>query len=159
MTPHIRKHEPGDVGWIISMHGKIYAEEFQFDSSFEVHIASKIVEFFRQSEPFNSVWISEVNGERAGSIAVSRLSDRKAFINFLLVMDQFRGHGIAQSLMDVVVDHAKTRGVSVLRLETYSILESARNLYRRMGFNIVEAKAGLNRFGRSFDQEFWEKPL
>ncbi len=141
------------------MHGELYTREFGFDESFEIHIAAKVVELIHRDDPFNAVWIAEVDGERAGSIAVSRLPDQKAFINFVLVLHRFRGRGVARSLMDIVAEHARAREIDVLRLETYDILEGARSLYRRMGFEIVDAKAGSRRFGRSFGQEFWEKRL
>ena len=141
------------------MHGELYTREFGFDESFEVHIAAKVVELLRRDEPFDSIWIAEVDGERAGSIAVSSLPGQKAFINFVLVMDRFRGRGVARSLMDVVAEHARAHEIEVLRLETYDILEGARRLYRKMGFEIVDAKTEFRRFGRSFGQEFWEKRL
>jgi hypothetical protein len=31
----IRKAKPGDLGWVISMHGITYSQEFQFDLNFE----------------------------------------------------------------------------------------------------------------------------
>lgn len=39
----IREIAPGDLGWIISQHGSIYAAEFGFDSDFELNIARKAV--------------------------------------------------------------------------------------------------------------------
>ena len=141
------------------MHGELYAREFGFDESFELHIAAKMLEFLRRDDPFDALWIAEIDGERAGSIAVSRLPDHKAFINFVLVLNRFRGRGVARSLMELVSDHARKHEIGVLRLETYDILESARNLYRNMGFGLVHANSGLQRFGRSFEQEFWEKTL
>jgi len=67
----IRKAKPGDLGWVISMHGIIYSQEFQFDLNFELNIASKVVAFFEKAVAFDCLWIKEINGERAGSIAVS----------------------------------------------------------------------------------------
>jgi GNAT superfamily N-acetyltransferase len=122
----IRHPQPGDIGWIISMHGKIYSAEFGFDPRFEIHIAAKMVDFFNKVDSFNSIWVSEVEGERASSIAVSKLPDGKGFVNFVLVTQQFRGHGIARSLMEAAIEHARKNAVATLRLETYSVKAPAK---------------------------------
>lgn len=159
MIGTIRKLKPGDLGWIISMHGMIYSQEFQFDASFEVHIASKIVGFVEKAGAFDTFWIHEIDGERAGSIAVSRVSDQVAFINFVLVLSKFRGQGVAQELMNEAIRHARKHGMSVMRLETYSCLQNARRLYKKLGFNLNEPTNKVKKFGQSFNQEFWELRL
>jgi hypothetical protein len=67
MKPTIRTHRSGDLGWIISKHGEIYSDEFGFDPNFETHIAAKIVSFIETSDAFNSLWLCELEGRRAGS--------------------------------------------------------------------------------------------
>jgi ribosomal protein S18 acetylase RimI-like enzyme len=155
----IRKPKPGDLGWVISMHGITYSKEFQFDSNFELNIASKIIAFFDKAAAFERLWIKEIQGERAGSIAVSQISDQVAFINFLLVLSQFRGQGIAEELLDTAIHHAKEHKFSVIRLETYSCLKNARKLYKKVGFNMAKTTKDIEKFGQSFDQEFWELQL
>ena len=159
MTGTIRKLKPGDLGWIISRHGEIYTQEFQFDAIFEVHIAAKIVDFFKKAMAFDTFWIKEIEGQRAGSIAVSKISDQVAFINFVLVSSQFRGQGVAQDLMHKAIRHARAQGMSIIRLETYSCLQNARRLYKKLGFNLSEPPNKVKKFGQSFDQEFWELRL
>ncbi|MDN5205511.1 GNAT family N-acetyltransferase [Fulvivirgaceae bacterium BMA10] len=153
----IRKHNPGDIGWIIGKHGEIYTNEFNFDPGFEIHIANKFIDFFK--DPFNTVWIAEVNGERAGSIAVSKKSDKKAFVNFVLVLNKHRGHKIAQKLFEVVIRHCRDHQFELLELETYNCLESARRLYDKIGFKITEVNKDMELFGLTIDQEFWEMSL
>lgn len=159
MSGIIRKLKPGDLGWIISMHGIIYSQEFQFDLNFETSIASKIVSFYEKAVAFDRLWIKEINGERAGSIAVSAISDHMAFINFLLILTRFRGQGIAHELMNKAIHHAREHKFSILRLETYSCLKNARKLYKKIGFKMTKSTKDIERFGQSFDQEFWELQL
>lgn len=156
----IRTHTPGDIGWIISRHGEIYTREFDFDPDFEIHIANKFVHFFRKEKPvFDTVWIARIDKERVGSIAVSKKFEKKAFINFVLVSDNHRGHGIASKLFDTVIQHCKNYHSEVLELETYDCLKSARNLYHKLGFNITVVNKDVALFGQSLDQEFWQKKL
>ena len=43
---HIRTTlKPGDIGNIIVLHGKIYAQEFGYDGSFEGYVADSLAEF------------------------------------------------------------------------------------------------------------------
>jgi GNAT superfamily N-acetyltransferase len=159
MKPTIRTHRSGDLGWIISKHGEIYSDEFGFDPNFEIHIAAKIVSFIEKSDAFNSLWLCELEGQRAGSIAISQLSDGKAFLNFVLVPKEFRGHGVARALMATALDHARKSNISIVRLETYNVLQSARALYKDLGFQLVQTQTGLTLFGQKLDQEFWELVL
>ena len=81
------------------MHGLIYAREFGFDAQFEIGIARKAAIIAGSDDPFDCIWIKEVDAQRAGSIAVSRMEDGAAFINFVLVLDESRGRGIALELI------------------------------------------------------------
>ncbi|GAB3550376.1 GNAT family N-acetyltransferase [Noviherbaspirillum agri] len=155
----LRNPIPGDIGWLISLHGKLYAEQFHFDSSFERDIAKKVVEFLEKQNPFNNIWLATINNEPIGSIAVSLKPDQSAFINFLLVKAEYRGRGISRILMDKVMAHCKAHGIGLLRLETYSCLEAARKLYKQYGFSLSTKNEAVQKYGQSFDQEFWERKL
>ena len=159
MDINFRTHKPGDVGWIIAKHGEIYTSEFNFDPSFEVHIANKMVDFFHQNDPFDTIWIAEAEGDRAGSIAISRVSEQQSFINFLLVMNQYRGQKIAQRLFEKVIQHSRDHQFIEIGLETYSCLTGARKLYQQQGFEIVKINPDQTKFGQTFDQEFWQLQL
>ncbi|BAL25658.1 GNAT family N-acetyltransferase [Azoarcus sp. KH32C] len=155
----LRNPIPGDIGWLISMHGRIYAEQFEFDSNFERDIAKKVMAFLEKQDPFNMLWVAAVNNEPIGSIAVSLRPDQTAFINFLLVETEYRGCGVAKTLMDRVVSHCKDHGIRLLCLETYSCLKAARELYRKYGFTLSTKNVAVKMYGQSFDQEFWQKVL
>jgi ribosomal protein S18 acetylase RimI-like enzyme len=155
----LRNPVPGDIGWLISTHGRLYAEEFGLDGDFERDIAKKVLAFLEKPDPFNMIWFATVDGTRIGSIAVSLKPDQTAFINFLLVMTEFRGYGVARMLLDEVISHARDHGVGSISLETYSCLESARKLYARYGFGIATKNVAVSKYGKSFDQEFWSKDL
>ena len=147
--------EPGDLGWMISMHGVIYSREFHFDSNFEVDIARKAIALCDKKDGFSEIWIKKVAGENAGSIAVSNIAEGVAFINFVLVLERYRGQGIAGELMRHALDYAKTQGCHQVKLETYSSLTNARKLYATLGFRISGPVKQLEKYGQTFEQEFW----
>lgn len=138
------------------MHGLIYAREFNFNAEFEVGIAKKAALICGSEDPFNNIWIKEVDGQRAGSIAVSKMDDGAAFINFVLVLDEYRGLGIAMELMQHLMAHVRDFGISTIRLETYTCLVHARIMYESLGFSIASSDKNCVRFGQTLTQEYWE---
>ena len=41
----LREHRPGDMGWVTSAHGALYAQEYRWDISFEALVAKIAAEF------------------------------------------------------------------------------------------------------------------
>lgn len=155
----IRSAGAGDPEWVVAAHGRIYGNEFGFDEEFERDIAAKMDTLLAKDDPFKRLWIAEICGARAGSIAISRIADDTAFLNFVLVDPECRGRGIAAAMMDRAIAHARQGGLAAIRLETYSVLKDARALYAGRGFRIVETTPGISKYGRTFDREFWLKLL
>lgn len=155
----IRLANDEDPAWVVARHGAIYAEEFGFTRDFEADIAAKLKAFLGRDDPLRRLWIAEVAGKRAGSIAISKVSGDIAFLNFVLVEPAFRGKGIARLLMDNALDHARGHDVPFVRLETYSCLEDARRLYAACGFTTETITPGIEKYGHRFDGEFWVKAI
>ena len=155
----IKLKGPGDLGWIISMHGSVYSREFNFNSIFELDIARKAISLCEKDDGFTKIWIKEVDNKNAGSIAISEIDKDIAFINFLLVLEEYRGKGIAQILIKHAIEYGKSNGYKFIRLETYSCLKSARKIYDGLGFKISEKVKKVEKYGQKFDQEFWQLSL
>jgi ribosomal protein S18 acetylase RimI-like enzyme len=155
----IRAGKPGDLGWIISTHGSMYAREFGFNGEFEIDIARKTVSICEKKDSFSRLWIKEFDGEKVGSIAISTCSEKTAFLNFLIVLEDHRGKGIAGELMSHAISYAQTNGYESVRLETYSCLETARKLYANLGFKRLAPVETVRKYGQTFDREFWELDL
>lgn len=158
-TGQVKPFSPGDIGWIISQHGLLYAREFHFDVHFEIDISRKAVSLFDKDDPFTRIWLKEIDSKRAGSVAISKVDERVAFINFLLVLPAYRKKGIAKELMHFAIQHAETGGFEKVRLETYSCLTNGRKLYADLGFRIADPVRKLSKYGQIFHQEFWELTL
>jgi DNA-binding MarR family transcriptional regulator/GNAT superfamily N-acetyltransferase len=157
----IRSHRAGDIGWMISRHGALYAAEYQWDATFEA-LAAKIAGAFL--EHFDSscehCWIAERDGVNVGSVFVVKHPDRPgvAKLRMLLVEPSARGLGIGRRLVDECLNFARTHAYHTMSLWTNSILHSARKIYVDAGFQLVH-EAPHRSFGADLVEQVWERAL
>jgi putative acetyltransferase len=90
-----------------------------------------------------TVWSAHVEGRVAAIGALKRLDDARGEIKSMRTHPDFLRQGLAAALLEVIIDHARGEGVTVLSLETGSgpAFEPALALYRRRGFVNGEAFA------------------
>ena len=128
----LRPHRPGDMGWVTSAHGALYAREYGWDISFEALVAKITAEFIENFNPAREhCWIAELDGEPVGSVFVVRKTDEIAKLRLLIVDPQARGLGLGKRLVDECLRFAKDAGYSSMTLWTQSILTAARGIYQR----------------------------
>ncbi|MEQ8954276.1 MAG: GNAT family N-acetyltransferase, partial [Gammaproteobacteria bacterium] len=155
----IREFQAGDMGWVICQHGEIYSNEFGFKEYFERDIVGKAQALYLNQDEFTRFWLYLHEGERAGSIIISRQAPDVAFINFVIVHPDHRSRGIARELMNAVLAHARDYKFPRVRLETFDCLKNARKLYADLGFAVVESTSEYERYGVVVQREFWELAL
>jgi predicted N-acetyltransferase YhbS len=159
-TPYLlRPHRPGDIGWIIHRHGVVYAEEFDFDETFEALVAEILVQFIRQHDPKREcLWIAEQGGERIGSIMIVDAGDQVAQLRLLLVEPKARGQTVGMRLVDECIKFSRRNHYRKIKLWTQSNLLQARHLYAKAGFEKV-SESSHKSFGQDLIAEFWELTL
>ncbi|EAL87236.1 hypothetical protein KXW98_009503 [Aspergillus fumigatus] len=161
----IRTHQPADIEWIISRHGTLYAEEYNFNDKF-VALVSKIASDFQQNHDPTSerCWIAERTGkttnEPVGCIMLVKDVDSPdtARLRLLLVDPSARGTGVGRSLIKQCIEFAREVGYRRVVLWTQSILGSARRLYKAEGFRLVKEEEHEG-FGMALVGELWELEL
>lgn len=155
----LRQHRPGDIGWMVEAHGRLYAEEYGWDSSFEALAAEVGAEFLRKFDPkFERAWIAEVDGEPMGCVFLIRKSAKVARLRVLIVDPRARGLGIGKMLVDECIRFARLKGYAKITLWTNSVLTAARAIYEKAGFKLVASEAH-NSFGKRLVGETWELAL
>jgi DNA-binding MarR family transcriptional regulator/GNAT superfamily N-acetyltransferase len=155
----LRDPRPGDLGWVVQMHGELYAREYGFSSEFEALVAEIAAKYIRDFDPAREKgWIAEVDGERAGSVFVVRQSATVAKLRLLILRPEARGLGLGGRLVDECIEFARARGYRRMVLWTQSILTAARALYESRGF-VLKASEPHPAFGQELVAETWELRL
>jgi DNA-binding MarR family transcriptional regulator/GNAT superfamily N-acetyltransferase len=160
----LRPHQPGDMGWVTSAHGAIYAQEYGWDITFEALVAKITAEFIENFDQRRErCWIAELDGERVGSVFVVAKSDEIAKLRLLILDKRARGLGLGRRLVEECLRFAKTAGYSSMTLWTQSILTAARGIYERAGFRLVAQEPhhsfGVDLIGETWDIKLREREL
>lgn len=135
----IRSHRPGDIGWVISVHGAYYAHVHGFNENFEALVARICSDFISSHDPKTEhCWIAEVNGKRAGSIFLVRQNETTAKLRLLYVDETARGLGLGKKLVDECLSFARRARYERVELWTNAVLTTARHIYEQAGFHLID---------------------
>ena len=130
--------KPGDIGYIIYLHGALYAQEYELDQTFEGDVAIKMGEFAKTYDPNKDYFaVAELNGQIVGSIVINGLSDEIALLRWFLVHPDARGRGLGHQLIDNALAFCRERGFKKVRLWTIGELKAAAHLYKEAGFVVT----------------------
>ena len=155
----LRRHQPGDIGWIIHRQGRLYAEEYGWDETYEALVAEILAAFIKNFDAKRErAWIAEVEGEIVGSVFLVRQDDAVAKLRLLYVEPKARGLGIGARLVDEVIAFARLKGYRTLTLWTNDILAAARRIYEAAGFRLV-SQGRHSSFGKDLVGQTWELTL
>ena len=151
--------QPGDLGWVVQRHGAVYADEYGWGRGFEGLVAKIVTDFHEGFKPGREdAWIAEVDGARVGCVFCFEKDEQTAQLRILLVERWARGWGIGSGLVDRCLEFARTAGYSKMMLWTNSVLNEARQIYVRRGFELVEEETH-DTFGVELVGQSWELDL
>ncbi|AGM10566.1 helix-turn-helix domain-containing GNAT family N-acetyltransferase [Amycolatopsis keratiniphila] len=156
----LRPPRPGDFGWVVHRHGALYSREYGWDERFEALVARVVAEYVdRRGDPRQAGWIAELDGERVGSIFCMPAEDGvTAKLRMLLLEPAARGRGVGKRLVTECVEFARAAGYPAMELWTVSLLEAARAIYRKAGFQLVSEET-ITGFGYELTGQTWRLEL
>lgn len=166
-TVVLRPHRPGDIGWVVSRHGALYAQEYGWNLEFEGLVAQIAGEFLLHFDAAREAcWIAERDGTKLGCVFLVQARDEQtgepergmAQLRLLIVEPSARGLGLGARLAAECERFAREAGYQRIRLWTQSSLLAARAIYRKAGYRLVATKPHHS-FGVDLMGENWELAL
>lgn len=155
----LRSHQPGDMGWIIYLHGTLYAREYGWDERFEALVAEIAAKFIQNFDPKRErCWIAERDGAVVGSVFLVKQSEEVAKLRLLIVDPAARGLGIGNRLVAECIGFARQAGYRTITLWTQQELRAAQHIYEKSGFRLVR-EAPHCQFGIPMVGQIWESTL
>jgi peptidyl-dipeptidase Dcp len=150
--------QPGDLGFIIYMHGALYKKEYDYGMQFETYVAKGLCEFYEKyNTERNRVWLCEHENRIIGSLL---LMDRgkAAQLRYFLIEPEFRGIGLGSKLMALYMDFLRGCDYRGSYLWTTHELGTAAFLYQRVGFKLTEEKESTA-FGKPLREQRYDLVL
>lgn len=148
--------KPGDLGFVVHRHGKIYGDEYGYGVSFETYVASGIYEFYKAYDPQRDrVWICEHNGSMIGFLLLMHRENNAAQLRYFYLESAYRGIGLGKKLMSLYMDFLGKCGYTSSYLLTTHELGSAASLYVRHGFKLSEERES-DSFGKPVREQRYD---
>lgn len=88
----------------------------------------------KYAEPEGVMFLAKVNALPAGCIALWKLEEGVCEMKRLFVKPAFQGLGLGKMLANKLMEEAKAKGYTKMKLDTLKRLESANFLYALLGF-------------------------
>jgi DNA-binding MarR family transcriptional regulator/GNAT superfamily N-acetyltransferase len=163
----LRAQRPGDIGWVVSRHGALYAQEYAWTMAFEAMVARIAADFVERFDPAREAcWIAERDGINVGSVFLVQARDEtshapidgSAQLRMLLVEPSARGLGIGEQLVTQCERFAREKGYRRIVLWTNRNLVAARHIYTKAGYRLTHSEAHHS-FGHDLVGETWEMTL
>jgi GNAT superfamily N-acetyltransferase len=149
---------PGDLGYVIYLHGALYGREYGYGIQFESYVAKGLCEFYEKYDPKrNRVWVCEHHHQIIGFLL---LMDRgnAAQLRYFLIEPEYRGIGLGSKLLNLYMDFLRECGYQESYLWTTHELFTAAVLYKRLGFELAEEKES-DAFGKPLREQRYDLRL
>ncbi len=137
----IRQATETDIDVLLSFEKNIVADERLFDSTLkegEIHYYN-LIELIRSDDA--KVLVAVINKEIVGSGYAKILLAKEyedcneyAYLGFMYVKPDFRGNGINKRILNKLIEWARKRNISEVRLQVYDENVIAKNAYLKFGF-------------------------
>ncbi|SFE90662.1 transcriptional regulator, MarR family with acetyltransferase activity [Chitinophaga sp. CF118] len=154
-----RQLQPGDVGYLIYLHGALYAKESGYNLEFETYVCKTFFEFL---EAYNTskdqIFLASHGSQIVGSVAVLGHSRYIAQLRWFLVHPDFRGLGLGKRLLQDALAFCREKGYQKVYLMTTDKQVTAIDIYKKIGFRKTGDKQ-MNMWGQHLYEERYDMDL
>ncbi len=88
--------------------------------------------------PSGALILALVDGKAAGCVALRKMDDDICEMKRLYVRNDYRGLGIGNKLISMIIEEAGKLNYSYMRLDTLPTMKKAQELYKSYGFYDIE---------------------
>lgn len=135
---------PGDLGYVIYRHGKLYGDEYDYGVSFETYVGLGLHEFYKNyNAEKDRVWICEHKDKMIGFVLLMHRENNSAQLRYFYLEPEYRGIGLGKKLMELFMGFLRKKRYQSAYLWTTHELSAAASLYTRHGFVLTESKQSL----------------
>jgi peptidyl-dipeptidase Dcp len=136
---------PGDLGYVIHLHGSMYAQEYQYGISFETYVARGMYEFYSQYDAEkDNVWICEDEDRIIGFLLCMHRSEQIAQLRFFILLPGYRGMGLGKRLMELFMEYLHAKNYHSCYLWTTNQQATAAFIYKKLGFVMTKEKSSTD---------------
>jgi N-acetylglutamate synthase-like GNAT family acetyltransferase len=147
---------PGDLGYVIYMHGQLYRKEYNYGLHFESYVAAGLHELYESMDSSRSrAWVCEQNGKIVGFLALMDRGDQ-AQLRYFILDPVVRGAGLGRKLMELYTEYLKSAGFKKSFLLTTKELPAAAHLYMAHGFRLTEEHPAHKPFDKDVIEQRYE---
>jgi GNAT superfamily N-acetyltransferase len=153
----LSEYIPGAIGRVVELHATYYAQHWGFGLFFEAMVAEGLASFLsRYDESHDRFWIAIHDQQIVGSITIdgSEAAMNAAHLRWFILDPEYQGRGIGNQLMGEAMRFCEEKNFQRVSLSTFAELNSARYLYEKWGFKLVEEHEGDTWGVRVREQKF-----
>lgn len=155
----LRPARIGEVSQIAARQSVLYQASHGWGRGLETIEAETTAAFLRNFKPGRErCWVADIDGVMAGAVFLTDEGDRVARLRLLHVEPFARRRGIGDALVRECTAFARTKGYTQITLWTHTVLEDARRIYTRHGFECILTEAHES-FGEPVQGETWRLML
>jgi GNAT superfamily N-acetyltransferase len=129
--------QPGDLGRIIGLHGKLYDDLPGFGLKFEAFVAQTLAEYILEANGDGRIWQVERDGRLIGCTAIVLRDNDVGQLRWVLLDPSARGTGLGKRLVNTALQYCRDNCCVSVVLETTDGLPESQTLYESLGFEVT----------------------
>ncbi|WP_212004103.1 helix-turn-helix domain-containing GNAT family N-acetyltransferase [Chitinophaga sp. HK235] len=127
--------QPGDIGYLIYLHGELYAKEYGYNLEFEAYVCKTFQDFLATyNNNKDRVFLAIADNKIVGAVAILGSSRYLAQLRWFVVHPDYRGKGLGKRLLNEAISFCREKNYQTIYLMTTSIHTTAIDMYKRVGF-------------------------